>query len=29
MMDNKYYVYIWQIKETKEIFYNGKECRNR
>ena len=29
MMDNKYYVYIWQIKETKEIFYIGKGCGNR
>lgn len=29
MMSNKYYVYIWRIKETKEIFYIGKGCGNR
>lgn len=29
MINKKYYVYIWYIKETNEIFYVGKGCGNR
>lgn len=27
--DRKYYVYEWFIKDTKEVFYVGKGCRER
>lgn len=29
MIETKYYVYEWYIKETKEIFYVGKGSKNR
>lgn len=29
MINAKYYVYIWKIKETNEVFYVGKGCNNR
>ena len=28
-MENKYYVYEWYNKDTGEVFYVGKGCRNR
>lgn len=29
MNQNKYYVYVWKIKETDEVFYVGKGCGDR
>lgn len=29
MYNKKYYVYVWKIKNTGEVFYVGKGCGNR
>jgi hypothetical protein len=29
MNENKYYVYVWKIKNTNEVFYIGKGCGDR
>lgn len=29
MSENKYYVYVWRIKDTNEVFYVGKGCGDR